>query len=115
MCLKKLRAPGSSLTFRAIRNAGRNPAISFAGDHSAIAEAFRELRTNLQYFDLDDPPRVLVVTSSLPSEGRSTTSINIALALAEAGHNVVLVEGDMRRPKLDRYLDLVGSWDSAQC
>jgi capsular exopolysaccharide synthesis family protein len=84
------------------------PAISFAEDRSAIAEAFRELRTNLQFLEVDDPPRVFVVTSSLPGEGKSTTAINIALALAEAEHNVVLVDGDMRRPKLDEYLDLIG-------
>ena len=45
----------------------------------------------------------------MPNEGKTTTAINIALALAEAEHNVVLVDGDMRRPKLDKYLDLVGS------
>ena len=87
----------------------KNPAISFADDRSAIAEAFRELRTNLQFLEVDDPPRVLVVTSSLPSEGKSTTAINIALALAEAEHTVVLVDGDMRRPKVAEYLDLIGS------
>lgn len=84
------------------------PAIPFASDNSAIAEAFRKLRTNLQFLAVDDPPRVIVVTSSMPSEGKSTTAINIALALAEADHSVVLVDGDMRRPKLDTYLDLVG-------
>jgi capsular exopolysaccharide synthesis family protein len=87
----------------------KDPAISFATEHSPIAEAFCELRTNLQFLEVDDPPRVLVVTSALPSEGKSTTAINIALALAEAEHNVVLVDGDMRRPKLDEYLGLIGS------
>jgi capsular exopolysaccharide synthesis family protein len=87
----------------------KEPAISFSNDNSAIAEAFRKLRTNLQFLAVDNPPRVIVVTSSMPSEGKSTTAINIALALAEAEHNVVLVDGDMRRPKLDKYLDLVGS------
>ena len=84
------------------------PAISFDSDNSAIAEAFRKLRTNLQFLAVDNPPRVIVVTSSMPGEGKTTTAINIALALAEAEHNVVLVDGDMRRPKLDKYLDLVG-------
>lgn len=84
------------------------PAISFSTDNSAIAEAFRKLRTNLQFLAVDDPPRVIVVTSSMPSEGKSTTAINIALALAEADHNVVLVDGDMRRPKLNEYLGLQG-------
>jgi receptor protein-tyrosine kinase len=87
----------------------KNPAISFAGDRSAIAEAFREFRTNLQFLDVDDPPRVLVVTSSLPGDGKTTTAINLGLALAEAEHTVVLLDGDMRRPKLADYLDLIGS------
>ncbi|MBB2991271.1 receptor protein-tyrosine kinase [Mycolicibacterium iranicum] len=86
----------------------KQPAISFDNDNSAIAEAFRKLRTNLQFLAVDNPPRVIVVTSSMPSEGKSTTAINLALALAEAEHKVVLVDGDMRRPTLHRYLDLVG-------
>jgi capsular exopolysaccharide synthesis family protein len=85
------------------------PAISFDGNKSAIAEAFRKLRTNLQFLAVDNPPRVIAVTSSLPNEGKSTTAINIALALAEAEHNVLLVDGDMRRAMLGKYLNLVGS------
>lgn len=87
----------------------KDPAIAFESDNSAIAEAFRKLRTNLQFLAVDNPPRVIVVTSSMPNEGKSTTAINIALALAEGEHDVVLVEGDLRRPRLDSYLDLVGS------
>ncbi|MGE2836585.1 polysaccharide biosynthesis tyrosine autokinase [Mycobacterium sp. SMC-4] len=83
-------------------------AIEFESDNSAIAEAFRKLRTNLQFLAVDNPPRVIVLTSSMPSEGKSTTAINIALALAEGDNNVVLVDGDMRRPALAKYLDLVG-------
>ncbi|MCH9733088.1 MAG: polysaccharide biosynthesis tyrosine autokinase [Actinomycetia bacterium] len=86
----------------------KRPAISFDSDNSAIAEAFRKLRTNLQFLAVDNPPRVIVITSSVPSEGKSTTAINLALALAESEHNVVLVDGDMRRPALHKYLDLVG-------
>jgi capsular exopolysaccharide synthesis family protein len=86
----------------------KHPAISFDTENSSIAEAFRKLRTNLQFLAVDNPPRVIVVTSSTPSEGKSTTSINIALVLAEAEHNVLLVDGDMRRPMLHKYLDLVG-------
>jgi receptor protein-tyrosine kinase len=85
------------------------PAIAFDRDNSAISEAFRKLRTNLQFLAVDNPPRVIVLLSSAPSEGKTTTAINIALALAEAGKSVVLVDGDMRRPSLDKYLDLVGS------
>lgn len=84
------------------------PAISFEGDMSQVAEAFRKLRTNLQFLSVDHPPRVITVTSSLPGEGKSTTSLNIALALAEADHSVVLVDGDLRRPTVHTNLDLVG-------
>jgi len=86
-----------------------SPAINFDNDNSGPAEAFRKLRTNLQFLAVDDPPRVLVVTSASPSEGKSITSLNIALALAEANHNVVLVDGDLRRPRVAKYLDVVGS------
>jgi receptor protein-tyrosine kinase len=91
------------------RQRRKHPAITFADDRSPIAEAFRGLRTNLQFLEVDDPPRVLVVSSSLPSEGKTTTAINIALALAEAEHDVVLVDGDMRRPKVAAYLGLIGA------
>lgn len=87
----------------------KEPAISFERDNSTIAEAFRKLRTNLQFLAVDNPPRLIVVASSLPGEGKSTTAINLALALAEAEHSVVIVDGDMRRPKLDQYLGAVGS------
>lgn len=85
------------------------PAIAFDNENSGIAEAFRKLRTNLQFLRVDNPPRVIVLTSSLPREGKSTTAINVALALAEGEKNVVIVDGDLRRPTLAKYLDLVGS------
>lgn len=87
----------------------KGPAKSFENDNTAFAEAFRKLRTNLQFLAVDNPPRVIVITSSMPGEGKSTTAINIALALAENDNNVVLVDGDLRRPRLDKYLGLVGS------
>ncbi|WP_197378195.1 polysaccharide biosynthesis tyrosine autokinase [Mycolicibacterium mengxianglii] len=90
------------------RDRRKEPAISFEFDNTNTAEAFRKIRTNLQFLAVDNPPRIIVVTSSTPSEGKSTTAINIALALAEAEHNVVLVDGDMRRPAIHKYLDLVG-------
>ena len=85
------------------------PAITFDGDNSTIAESFRKLRTNLQFLRVDSPPRLIIVTSSMPGEGKSTTAINIALVLAEAGNEVALIDGDMRRPALDKYLNVVGS------
>lgn len=83
--------------------------VPFGTGRSSSAEAFRELRTNLQFLDVDNPPRVIVVTSAVPAEGKTTVAVNLALALAEAGHHVALVEGDLRRPRVSKYLDLIGS------
>ena len=105
--LEEITGTGTVGTIPLDKERRKQPAISFDNDNSSIAEAFRKLRTNLQFLAVDNPPRLIVVTSSVPSEGKSTTSINIALALAEADHNVVLVDGDMRRPSLHKYLDLV--------
>ncbi|RIK02292.1 MAG: protein tyrosine kinase, partial [Acidobacteria bacterium] len=62
-------------------------AIAFQESNSGSAEAYREMRTNLKFLDVDNPPRVIVVTSALPAEGKTTTAINTALVLAEAGHS----------------------------
>jgi receptor protein-tyrosine kinase len=86
-----------------------DPAITFETDRSPIAEAFRKLRTNLQFLSVDNPPRKIVIASSVPNEGKTTTALNLALALAEAEHKVVLIDGDMRRPSLDKILNAVGS------
>jgi non-specific protein-tyrosine kinase len=70
--------------------------------HSPMSEAYRIMRTNLQYTDIDHPPRVIVVTSASPAEGKSTTASNLAHVMAEAGRRVILVDGDLRRPSLHR-------------
>ncbi|MFC7305775.1 polysaccharide biosynthesis tyrosine autokinase [Streptomyces monticola] len=75
--------------------------------HSPRAEAFRRLRTNLQFAQVDDRPRVLVVTSSLPGEGKTNTAANLALSLAEAGVGTCLVDADLRRPCVARTFGLV--------
>jgi capsular exopolysaccharide synthesis family protein len=85
------------------RAAVRRPLIQ-AGDTSGRAEALRTLRTNLQFTNIDNPPRVIVVTSPLPGEGKSMISSNIALTLAMSGATAVLVEGDLRKPSLGNYL-----------
>lgn len=77
-----------------------------SGSH-AITEALRELRTNLQFIDVDNPPRIIVVTSSVPSEGKSTVTANLAATMAAAGENVVVVDGDLRRPTVVDVFNLV--------
>ncbi|MFI7589554.1 polysaccharide biosynthesis tyrosine autokinase [Spongisporangium articulatum] len=87
------------------RTTARQPLVD-PGDQTGRAEAFRALRTNLQFTNVDDPPRIIVVSSPLPSDGKSTTSCNIALTLALSGASVALVEGDLRRPTLEHYLGI---------
>jgi len=74
---------------------------------SRSAEAFRQIRTNLQFLNIDNPPRVLVISSSVPGEGKTTTAISLAVVLAQSGQRVALVEGDLRRPRVTKYLDIV--------
>lgn len=71
------------------------------------SEGVRQLRTNLQFMDVDNPPRIIVVTSSLPGDGKSTVSIKLAEAIAESGQKVILVDADLRRPSLAEYLGLI--------
>ena len=72
-----------------------------------VAEAMRELRTNIQFMDVDKPPRVIVVTSPLPGDGKSTTSANLAITLAANGQRVILIDGDLRRPMVASIFALV--------
>lgn len=86
---------------RAARN---TPLITSLGTHHPRFEAIRILRTNLQFLDIDRDNKVITVTSSLAGEGKSTTVCNLAIALAQAGTQVVLLEGDLRRPRISEYL-----------
>ncbi len=71
---------------------------------SPRAEAFRRLRTNLQFLRVDSPPRSIVITSPSSGDGKSMTACNLAASLAQSGERVVLVEADLRRPVFDKYL-----------
>jgi len=73
---------------------------------SPIAEAYRIIRTNLQFIDVDRPARSILVSSASPTEGKSTTVSNLANVFAEAGSRVTLVDGDLRRPNLHRIFGL---------
>lgn len=82
------------------------PLIVHADPRNPRAESFRSLRTNLQFLNLGAGGRSFVITSSGPSEGKSTTSANLAISLAETGARVALIEGDLRLPKVAEYMGI---------
>ena len=77
------------------------------GRNHAFTEALRGLRTNMKFLDVDNPPRIIVVTSSVTAEGKSTVVGNLALTMAAAGDPVVVVDGDLRRPRIAAIFNLV--------
>jgi len=85
---------------------GAEHIVPFREGHSPAAESFRRLRTNLQFLNVDNPPRVFVLTSSVATEGKSETAINLSLALAESGNRVLLIEADLRRPLVVSYMSM---------
>ncbi|KAB1641705.1 polysaccharide biosynthesis tyrosine autokinase [Gulosibacter chungangensis] len=87
----------------------KQPLIVQAKPRSPLAEAFRALRTNVQFLDPDSTSQVFVLTSASPAEGKSTTSTNLAIALAQTGFSVALVDADLRKPKVAEYMGIEGS------
>ncbi|WP_205474140.1 polysaccharide biosynthesis tyrosine autokinase [Nocardioides sp. SYSU D00038] len=84
----------------------KQPLLTDVSGFAARTEAFRLLRTNLQFLDLDHQPRCLVITSAVPGEGKSTTAANLAIALSQAGRRTLIVDGDLRRPRVAQMLQL---------
>ena len=73
---------------------------------SQMAESYRALRTSLLLSNLGSPPKVIMVTSALPQEGKTTTSINCAVVLAQKGVRVLLIDADLRRPSIHKTLGM---------
>ena len=88
------------------REARATPIITPDGASTARAEAFRVLRTNLEFADADTSRRSLLVTSSVSGEGKTTTLVNLAIVLAESGATVAVIDADLRTPRLAHYLGL---------
>jgi polysaccharide biosynthesis transport protein len=77
--------------------------------HSALAESFRALRTAILLSSAPGPPQALLVTSTQPGEGKTTASVNLALALAQRGGRVLLIDGDLRKPEIGKTLGVAGT------
>ncbi|HKU26734.1 MAG TPA: polysaccharide biosynthesis tyrosine autokinase [Candidatus Sulfotelmatobacter sp.] len=88
------------------QNAVNKPLLTQTAAQSPRAESFRQLRTNLQFANVGGVARTVLLTSSLPGEGKSTTATNLAITLAQAGQAVCLIDADLRRPMLAEYLGL---------
>ncbi len=79
--------------------------ITHVKPRDPTSEAFRILRTNIEYMSVDEPLRSLLVTSPSPSEGKSTTIANLATVLAQSGHQVLLIDADLRKPSQHKIFD----------
>ncbi|MGI8415390.1 MAG: polysaccharide biosynthesis tyrosine autokinase [Nakamurella sp.] len=86
--------------------AASRPLVTDLESHSPRRESFRVLRTNLQFVDVDEQSKLFAVTSPLPGDGKSTTAINLSITLAQAGRHTLLLEADLRRPRVAEYLRL---------
>jgi succinoglycan biosynthesis transport protein ExoP len=80
--------------------------ITQSRPQSQMAESYRALRTSLLLTSLGSPPKVILITSALPREGKTTTSINTAIVLAQKGTRVLLIDADLRRPSIHRTLGM---------
>ena len=86
--------------------ATRSALIALRDPRSPAAEAYRTLRTNIQFSGLDRQLQTLLATSTAPDEGKSTTLANLAVTIAQAEQRVILVDCDLRRPSLHKYLHI---------
>ena len=85
---------------------GTRQLIAWLKTKAPESEAYRTLRTNIQFSSVDKPIKTLLVTSSSPGEGKSTTTANLAVVMAQTGQNVIVVDTDLRRPVLHKVFDV---------
>ena len=106
---KLVGIPGMGLIVEDPR-AAKTPVAVRAGERNPRGENFRQLRANLQFANVDAHPRIIAVTSSIPSEGKTSVAVNLAATLAEVGFTVCLVDADLRRPTVAKVLGCPPPW-----
>jgi succinoglycan biosynthesis transport protein ExoP len=87
-------------------NASNEVLLTDVDKRSPMAEAYRHLRTSILLSTAGRPPKTLLITSSLPAEGKTTTAVNTAISLAQTGASVLIIDADMRRPRIHSIFDL---------
>ncbi|HEV8167982.1 MAG TPA: polysaccharide biosynthesis tyrosine autokinase, partial [Pyrinomonadaceae bacterium] len=101
--------PGSTALQKQNGNGhGNSELLMNVDSRSPLAEAYRHLRTSVLLSTAGRAPKSLLVTSSLPGEGKTTTAVNTAMSLAQTGASVVIIDADMRRPRLQSIFDMQG-------
>lgn len=96
-------------TFAADSSVENQPLVTQGDQYSHRAESFRQLRTHLHFTNISGGAQTVVVSSSIPGEGKTSTAVNLAIMLAESGTRVLLVDADLRRPRVAKYLGVEGS------
>ena len=97
------RMPGGN------KRAGMYRLVTLLYPRSRVAESYRILRTNLEFASIDQPVRTVLVTSAMPSEGKTVTASNLAVAMAQAGKRVLLVDADVRKPGIHDLFNLANT------
>lgn len=105
MARKKKAGTKSNTTSRVLlKNIEMDPSLKFK-----VEEAYKSVRTNLMFSVMKKGCKTIVISSSTPNEGKTTTTINIAIALSQADQKVLLIDGDLRKPKIHHYFSVPNS------